>query len=132
MEAATQARERQEESTGVFEQKCDEASATETIFHGTIENTPEKADEKHVKTVTTDADFFKTLFDRQEEAQKHLNELSAQLSQQNTTTRPHSKKCAAQKNRRKWLRHSRRVGLGRWAPKKNSLDRRSRDVWVAT
>ena len=58
--------------------------------------------EKYVKTVTmraetlatTEADF-KTLLDRQEEAQNHLNELSAQLSQQNTTTRstqckPHS------------------------------------------
>ena len=33
---------------------------------------------------TTDADFFKTLLHRQEEAQKHLNELSAQSSQQNT------------------------------------------------
>ena len=32
-------------------------------------------------------DFFKTLLDRQEEAQKHLNSLAAQLSQQNTATR---------------------------------------------
>ena len=59
--------------------------------------------EKHVKTVnmrteslaTTEADFFEALLDRQEEAQKHLNELAAQLSKQNTTTRstqckPHS------------------------------------------
>ena len=30
---------------------------------------------------TTEADFSKTLLDRQEEAQRHLNELSAQLSQ---------------------------------------------------
>ena len=30
---------------------------------------------------TTEADFFKTLLDRQEETQKHLNELSAQLCQ---------------------------------------------------
>ena len=29
---------------------------------------------------TTEADFFKTLLDRQEETQKHLNELSAQLN----------------------------------------------------
>ena len=51
--------------------------------------------EKYVKTVimraealaTTEEDFFKALLDRQEEAQKHLNELSAQLSQQNTATR---------------------------------------------
>ena len=34
---------------------------------------------------TTDAVFFKTLFDHQEEAKKHLNELSEQLSQQNIT-----------------------------------------------
>ena len=45
--------------------------------------------EKHVKTVTvraeslasTEADFSKTLLDRQQETQKHLNELSAQLCQ---------------------------------------------------
>ena len=35
---------------------------------------------------TTEADFFKALLDRQEEAQNHLNELSAQMSQQNTAT----------------------------------------------
>ena len=35
---------------------------------------------------TTEADFFKTLLDRQEEAQKHLNELAAQLSHKNTAT----------------------------------------------
>ena len=60
-------------------------------------DTLEKAEamEKHAKTVTmraeslatTEADFFNTLLDRQEEAQKHMNELSAQLSQQNTTIR---------------------------------------------
>ena len=38
--------------------------------------------------VTTEADFFKTLTESQEEAQKHLHELLAQLSQQNTTFRP--------------------------------------------
>ena len=54
-----------------------------------------EAFEKYVKTVTmraedlatTEADFFKTLLERQEEALKHLNELAAQLSQQNTATR---------------------------------------------
>ena len=59
--------------------------------------------EKHVKTVTmraealatTEADFFKALIERQEEAQKHLNELAAQVSHRNTATRstqrkPHS------------------------------------------
>ena len=37
--------------------------------------------------MTTEADVFKTLLDRQEEAKKHVNEPSAQLSQQNTTVR---------------------------------------------
>ena len=59
--------------------------------------------EKYVETVTmraealatTQVDFFKALIERHEEAQKHLNELSAQLSQQNTALRstqgkPHS------------------------------------------
>ena len=46
-------------------------------------------------SATTEAGFFKTLIERQHEAQKHLNELAAQLSQQNTATRstqgkPHS------------------------------------------
>ena len=58
---------------------------------------------KYVETVTmraealatTQVDFFKALIERHEEAQKHLNELAAQLSQQNTATRstqgkPHS------------------------------------------
>ena len=36
---------------------------------------------------TTEADFFKALPDRQEEAQKHLNQLAAQVSQRNTATR---------------------------------------------
>ena len=93
MEAFTAARERQDEARRLYEQKCDEAAEAETKFNGTIMDTLEKAEapEKHVKTVTmraTEADFFKTLLDRQEEAQRHLNELSAQPpSQQNTTTR---------------------------------------------
>ena len=53
--------------------------------------------EKHVKTVTmraeslatTEADFFKTLLDRQEGHAEHLNELAAQLSQQNTAATLH-------------------------------------------
>ena len=78
-------------------QKCQETAEAETIFNGTIKDTLAKTEalEKHVKTVTTraealattEADFFKALLDRQEEAQKHLNELSAQLGQQNTATR---------------------------------------------
>ena len=74
-----------------------QAAEAETIFNGTIKDTRAKTEalEKHVKTVTmraealatTDADFFKTLIEPQEEAQKHLNELESQLSQQNTATR---------------------------------------------
>ena len=97
MEAATQARERQEEARLIREKKSQETAEAETIFNGTSKDTLEKTEalEKHVKTVTmrtealatTEADFIKTLLDRQEEAQKHLNELAAQLSQQNTATR---------------------------------------------
>ena len=60
------------------------------MFNGTIQHTLKKAEalEKRVKTLTmraewlatTEADFFKTLLDCQEEKQKHLIELSAQLS----------------------------------------------------
>ena len=76
--------------------KCQESAEAREIFNGTIKNTLAKHEalEKHVKTVTVraeasaaTADFFKALLDRQEEAQKHLNELAAQLSQQNTATR---------------------------------------------
>ena len=69
-----------------------------TIFDGAIKDTLEKAEavEKHVKTMTmrpqslatTKVDFFETLLVCQEEAPRHLNELSAQLGQQNTTYRP--------------------------------------------
>ena len=84
---------------GFFDEqkKCQETAEAETIFNGTIKDTLAKNEalEKHVKTVTmraealatTKADFFKAVLDRQEEAQKHLNELAAQLSQQNTATR---------------------------------------------
>ena len=66
------------------------------MFNNTLKDTLEKAEalEEHVKAVamessaTTEEDFFKTLLDRQEEAQTHLNELSVQLSQQHTTIRP--------------------------------------------
>ena len=62
----------------------------EISFNDTTEDTIENAEslEKHVKTVAmraeslaaTEADLFKTLLDRKEVAQKHMNELSAQLS----------------------------------------------------
>ena len=98
LEALTQARQRQEEARRLHAQKCEEAAEAEMRFNGAIKDTLEKADalETHVKTATmtaespatTEADFFKTFLARQEEAQRDLNELSAQPSQQNTTTRP--------------------------------------------
>ena len=85
------ARDHQEEARLACDQKCQDAAEAETIYNDAIKNSLEKPDalEKHVKTVTmrpeslatTEADFFKTLLDRQEETQKHLNELSAQLCQ---------------------------------------------------
>ena len=93
----SQRRERPEEARCLYQQKCQEAAETETMFNGAIQHTLGKTEalQKHVQIgtmraeslATTDADFFKTLLDHQEEAQKHLNELSAQLSQQNITIR---------------------------------------------
>ena len=87
----------QVEARVAHEKKCQEAAEAKAIFNGTIKDTLAKNEalEKYVKTVTmraealatTEADFFKALLDRQQEAQKHLNELAAQLSQQNTATR---------------------------------------------
>ena len=72
----------------VYEEKCQDVAEAETIFNDAIKNTLEiaEAPEKLVTTVTlsveslatTEADFFKTLLNRQEETQKHLNEHSAQ------------------------------------------------------
>ena len=69
MEAATQARERQEEARLAYVQKCPDATEAETIFSEAIKNSLAKTEalEKHVKTVTmraeplaaTEADFFK-------------------------------------------------------------------------
>ena len=98
-EATTQARDRQEEAKLFLRaQKSQETAEADTIFDGTIKKAllqKTEALEKYVKTVTmraetlatTEADFFKTLIERQEGAQKHLNELAVQLSQQNTATR---------------------------------------------
>ena len=90
MEAATQARERQEEARRLHEEKCQEATEAKTIYSEAIKDTLEKNEalEKRV-TVTmraesvasTKADFFKTLLDRQEETRRHLDELSAKLCQ---------------------------------------------------
>ena len=70
--------------------KCDEASVAEAMFDDTMKDTLEKSEghERRMKTATmlveslatTDAGFFKTLLNRQEEAQNHLDALSAQLS----------------------------------------------------
>ena len=94
--AFTPARERPEEARPLHEQKCEDTAEAESIFNGAIKDTFEKAEalEKHIKTVavrveslaTTEADFFKTLLDRQEEAQRHLNGLAAQLCQKRTTS----------------------------------------------
>ena len=94
--ATAQARGRQEEARGFLGSAKMSRAEAEMIFNGTIKDTLAKTEalEKHVNNVnmraealaTTEADFFKALLDRQEEAQNHLNELSAQLSQQNTTT----------------------------------------------
>ena len=91
MDALTQARE-QQVARRLHEHMCQEAAEAKTMYNSTIKDTLEKAEtlEKHVKAVTmraeswatTEAHFFKTLLDRQEQAQKHLNELSAHLSQQ--------------------------------------------------
>ena len=93
--------------------KC-QAAEGETIFNGTIKDTRAKTEalEKHVKAVTmragalatTDADFFKTLIERQEEAQKHLNELESQLIQQNTATRSTQSKPPSAERRNKHTR----------------------------
>ena len=76
LEAFSQARDRQEEATRLYEHNCEEAAEPETKFNGSVKDTLEKAEalEKHVKKVSTkaeftEADFFKTLIDRHEEAQ---------------------------------------------------------------
>ena len=103
MEAATEAREQQEEARRVYEQKCQEATEAEPMFNGAIKDTLEKnkALEKHVMTVTMRAESCgrspwrpqrQTSSRRSSTARKkhrgHFNELSAQRSQQNTTSRP--------------------------------------------
>ena len=75
--------------------KCQDAAEAETIITEAIKHTRAKTEalEKHVKTVTlraeslatTEADFLKTLFDRHEETQRNLKELSAHLCQARST-----------------------------------------------
>ena len=111
MEGTTQARERQEEAMLFLRaKKAKETAEAETIFNGTIRDTLAKTEalEKHVKTVnmspeslaTTEADFFETLLDRQEEAQKHLNELAAQLGLQNYCHPFHAMKTAQRRKKK--------------------------------
>ena len=75
---------------GSHMRKCQDAAEARAIFNGILKTLFEQSEalEKHVKTVTmraealatTQVDFFKALIERHEEAQKHLNELAAQLS----------------------------------------------------
>ena len=75
MEAATKARERQEEAKRLFEQRCKGAAEAEMAHNEAIKRTLEETEalERHVKSVTmraeslatTEADFFQTLFERQ-------------------------------------------------------------------
>ena len=79
MEALTQARERQEEARRLHKHKCEDAAEAGTVFNGAIRDTLENTEalKKRAKTVTMraeplwtmGADFFKTLFERQEDAQ---------------------------------------------------------------
>ena len=97
--------------------KCQETAEAETIFNGTTKKTllqKNEALEKYVETVTmraealatTQVDFFKTLIERQQEAQKHLNELAAQLSQQNSREK-HSLRKQRGINRRREIEEGR-------------------------
>ena len=62
MEAATQAREWQDEARLFYVQKIQDAAEAETIFKGTIKETLEisEALEKHLKTVTMRAESLAT------------------------------------------------------------------------
>ena len=91
VEAATLARERQDEAMRQNEQRCQEVAAAETLYNEAIKRTLENtaALEMRVKTVTmwaeslttTDADFFQTLLERQEETQRNLKKLYVLLCQ---------------------------------------------------
>ena len=95
MEAATRAREWQEEAKLLYVQKFQDAAEAEAVYNEAIQCTLEKTEalEKLLKTVTKrtdspaikEADFFQTLHEREEETQRDLNELHAQLCQTRTT-----------------------------------------------
>ena len=89
------AREWQAEGKRVYDQKFVEATEAEETYHDAIKRTVEKTEvlEKHVKTVTmradslvtTEADLFQTLIERQEETIRELNTLCGQLCQPRPT-----------------------------------------------
>ena len=91
MEAVIMAREWQAEAKRAYDLKFAEAAEAEETYHNAIEHTLEKTEEleKHVKTVTmradslaaTEADFFQTLIDSQEQTIRELNTLYGQLCQ---------------------------------------------------
>ena len=95
MEAVIMAREWQAEAKRAYDQKFVEATEAEETYHDVIRRTLEKTEvlEKHVKTVTmradslvtTEADFFQTLIERQEETIRELNTLYGQLCQPRPT-----------------------------------------------
>ena len=90
MEAATQAREQQEEARLAYDQKCQDSADAETTSNDAIKNSLENTEalEKHVKTVTmraeslatTEVDFCKTL-SRPSRGNAKALELTAQLCQ---------------------------------------------------
>ena len=94
MEAATRARERQEEAKRLHDQKFQYATEAEAACNEAIQCTLEKTEalEKLVYTVTmradsiaiTEADFFQTVLERLEKTQQNLNKLYAQLCPRTT------------------------------------------------
>ena len=97
MEAVIMARAWQDEATRPYDLKFAEATEAEETYHNAIKRTLEKTEtlEKHVKTVTlradslatTEADFFQTLIERQEEPIRELKILYGQLCQPRPTQR---------------------------------------------
>ena len=86
-----EARGWQDEAKRAYDKKYAEAAEAEETYHASIRRTLERTEalEKHVKTVTrradtmvtTEADFFQTLIERQEETIRELNTLYCQLCQ---------------------------------------------------
>ena len=80
---------------GATNKNFQEPAEAEAVYNEAIQRTLEKTEvlEKLKKTVTmrsdslaiTEADFFQTLLESQEEAQRNLNELSVQLGQTRVT-----------------------------------------------